>query len=187
MKVCNFELDHCNGHRTCETLTSIETDCRNPCNINLSVSSLLRLKNWSYVGQALAYRISWEIYTPYAGDSGMLLHVYGKLTMAKSKSSRFSYNWVVSLPPTSMFKKKKNTKQTNTSVQSRNFYYICINIPSSPANSAHMLLLIQYARAYSTHDQFLIRGRRMQNMLMLQGFLKSRLQTARKLHVFIRI
>jgi hypothetical protein len=23
MKVCNFELDHCNGYRTCETLTSI--------------------------------------------------------------------------------------------------------------------------------------------------------------------
>ena len=24
-KVCNYELDHCNGHRTCETLTSNET------------------------------------------------------------------------------------------------------------------------------------------------------------------
>jgi hypothetical protein len=22
MKVCNYKLDHCNGHRTCETLTS---------------------------------------------------------------------------------------------------------------------------------------------------------------------
>jgi hypothetical protein len=25
MKVCNYELDHCNGHRTCETPTSNET------------------------------------------------------------------------------------------------------------------------------------------------------------------
>jgi hypothetical protein len=25
MKVCNYELDHCNSHRTCETLTSNET------------------------------------------------------------------------------------------------------------------------------------------------------------------
>jgi hypothetical protein len=25
MKVCDYELDHCNGHRTCETLTSNET------------------------------------------------------------------------------------------------------------------------------------------------------------------
>jgi hypothetical protein len=25
MKVCNYKLDHCNGHRTCETLTSNET------------------------------------------------------------------------------------------------------------------------------------------------------------------
>jgi hypothetical protein len=25
VKVCNYKLDHCNGHRTCETLTSNET------------------------------------------------------------------------------------------------------------------------------------------------------------------
>jgi hypothetical protein len=25
MKVCNYKLDHCNGHRTCESLASIET------------------------------------------------------------------------------------------------------------------------------------------------------------------
>jgi hypothetical protein len=36
MKVCNYKLDHCNSHRTCETLTSNETT--NPCNLNLSVS-----------------------------------------------------------------------------------------------------------------------------------------------------
>jgi hypothetical protein len=33
-----------------------------------------------------------EIYIPYAGDSGMLQQVYGKLTMAKLKSFRLSYN-----------------------------------------------------------------------------------------------
>jgi hypothetical protein len=44
------------------------------------------------VEQALAYRISSEIYAPYAGDIGMLLHVYGKLTMAKLESSGLSYN-----------------------------------------------------------------------------------------------
>ena len=41
----------------------------------------------------------------HAGNSGMLLYVYGKLTIAKSNSTRLSYNSVVSLPPTSMFKK----------------------------------------------------------------------------------
>jgi hypothetical protein len=25
MKVCNYKLDHCNGHKTCKTLTSSET------------------------------------------------------------------------------------------------------------------------------------------------------------------
>jgi hypothetical protein len=53
------------------------------------------------VEQTLAYRISWEIYTPYTGDSGMLLHTYGK----KLKSSCLSYNWVVSFPTASMFNK----------------------------------------------------------------------------------
>jgi hypothetical protein len=38
------------------------------------------------------------MYTPYAGESGMLLHRKGKLTIAKSKSSRLPYSEVVSLP-----------------------------------------------------------------------------------------
>ena len=37
--------------------------------------------------QALEYRIIWEIYTPYAGDARMLLHINGKFTMGKLKSS----------------------------------------------------------------------------------------------------
>jgi hypothetical protein len=40
MTVCNYEFDHCNGRSTCDT----KRDCRNPCIINLSVSSVLRLK-----------------------------------------------------------------------------------------------------------------------------------------------
>jgi hypothetical protein len=99
--------------------TDIKRDCRNPCNINLSVSSLLRFKNWSYVEQSLAYRISWEMYTPYAGDSGMLLHMYGKLIMVKLKSSRLSYNWVVSFPSASMFiKTSKYEAEVDDSVVS---------------------------------------------------------------------
>jgi hypothetical protein len=46
--------------------------------------------------------ISEDIYTPYAGDSGMLLQVYKKLTMAKLKLSCLSYNWVISVLPISM-------------------------------------------------------------------------------------
>jgi hypothetical protein len=49
---------------------------------------------------SLTYRISWDFYTPYAGDSGMSLHDNGKL-----KSSRLSYNWVVSFPTASMLNK----------------------------------------------------------------------------------
>jgi hypothetical protein len=49
----------------------------------------LSRKSW-YVPQALKYRINWEIYTPYAGAAGMLLHINGKLTMGKLKSSLLS-------------------------------------------------------------------------------------------------
>ena len=43
-----------------------------------------------YLEQTLAYRINWEINTPYAGDSGILLSINGKLTIEKLKSSRLS-------------------------------------------------------------------------------------------------
>ena len=49
----------------------------------------LSMKFW-WEPQALAYRINWEIYTPYAGAAGMLLHINGKFTMEKLKSSLLS-------------------------------------------------------------------------------------------------
>jgi hypothetical protein len=45
------------------------------------------------------------MYTPQAGESGMLPHRKGKLTIAKSKSSRLSYSEVVSLPLESILSK----------------------------------------------------------------------------------
>jgi hypothetical protein len=89
----------------CQSQCDKWRDCRNPCIINLSLSSPPQLENWLYVEQALAYWISWEIYTSFAGDSGVLLHVFGKVTMAKFKSSRLSYNSVVSFQLAYMFRK----------------------------------------------------------------------------------
>jgi hypothetical protein len=98
MKVCNYKSDHCNGHKTCETLTLNKTYKLNPCHINLSLSSLPQLKNLIVcrVGPCISNQLlSWKKYTQYAGDSGILLD-YGKLTMVKlTKSSRLSYNWIV--------------------------------------------------------------------------------------------
>jgi hypothetical protein len=42
------------------------------------------------LNNSLEYRIIWEIYTPYAGTAGMLLHINGKFTMGKLKSSLLS-------------------------------------------------------------------------------------------------
>jgi hypothetical protein len=36
-------------------------------------------------GTTIPYRINSEIYTPYAGAAGMLLHINGKLTRGKLK------------------------------------------------------------------------------------------------------
>jgi hypothetical protein len=58
------------------------------------------------------------------------------------------------------------------------------NIPSSPAYGVCISHLIQYAKAYLTYDQFLVRGSLLTNKLMSQGFLQSRLQaTFRKFYV----
>jgi hypothetical protein len=40
--------------------------------------------------QALEYRINGEMYTPYAGATGMLLRMNGNITMGKLKSSLLS-------------------------------------------------------------------------------------------------
>jgi hypothetical protein len=58
------------------------------------------------------------------------------------------------------------------------FTYLCSNIPSSPAYGVYISHLIQYARACSTYNQFLIRGCLLTNELMSQGFLQSPTQTA---------
>jgi hypothetical protein len=73
-------------------------DSLKPCKINIFVSILPRFEMSSYAKQALAYRINWEINTPQAGESGILLHRKGMLTNAKSKSLRLSCSVVVNLP-----------------------------------------------------------------------------------------
>jgi hypothetical protein len=72
----------------------------NPATSTFFVCSLPRLEKSSFAKQALAYRINMEIhiYTPQAGESGILLYRKGNLTIAKSKSSRLSYSVFVSLP-----------------------------------------------------------------------------------------
>ena len=59
-----------------------------------------------------------------------------------------------------------------------NFPYTCSNIPLSPVYGVYLSQLIRYARACSTYDQFLSRGRLLTDKLMLQGFLQSRLMSA---------
>jgi hypothetical protein len=109
MKVCNYKLDHCNGHRTCETLTSNDTVDIPVISTCLSVvypdSKTDCMQSRPLHIESVEGYTCRNVYMPYAGESGMLIHVYRKLTMAKLKSSRLSYNWVVSFPPASMFNK----------------------------------------------------------------------------------
>jgi hypothetical protein len=57
-------------------------------------------------------------------------------------------------------------------------YSVFSNILLSPAYGVYISQLIRYARACSTYDQFLSRGRLLIYKLMLQGFLHSRLMSA---------
>jgi hypothetical protein len=57
-----------------------------------------------------------------------------------------------------------------------NFPYLCSNITASPAYGVYISQLIQYARACSTYDQFLVGGSLLKNKLISQGFQLSRLQ-----------
>jgi hypothetical protein len=104
MKVCNCKLDHCNGHRTCQTLTSNEiaeipvtltcllvayhdSKCKlisNPLNIE-SVERYIHCMQVISLMQVILLSIS--------------VYIHRKLTMAKLKLSHMTYNWIVSLPP----------------------------------------------------------------------------------------
>jgi hypothetical protein len=59
-----------------------------------------------------------------------------------------------------------------------NFPHLCSNIPASPAYGVCISQLIRHAKACSTYDQFLVRGRLLTNKLMSQGFQMSLLQGA---------
>jgi hypothetical protein len=63
--------------------------------LHLEIDSEGRLKT-------MEYRINWEIYTPYAGAAGMLLHMNGKFTMGKLKSSLLSLSFVFNRPSLSI-------------------------------------------------------------------------------------
>jgi hypothetical protein len=63
-------------HQTAQNFQSAagKRDCRKFYNIYFFVSRPPRIKKWSYVEHALAYRISCGILTPNADDDGILLH-----------------------------------------------------------------------------------------------------------------
>jgi hypothetical protein len=58
-----------------------------------------------------------------------------------------------------------------------NFPYLCINIPS-PAYGVYISLMIRYASACSSYDQFVNRGRLITHILKLHGFLQFHLRSA---------
>jgi hypothetical protein len=57
---CIGKLDRCNDRKIYKKLPVNEI--RNPCDINLFVSRLPWIKNWSYVKQAHAYWIRYKLY-----------------------------------------------------------------------------------------------------------------------------
>ena len=59
-----------------------------------------------------------------------------------------------------------------------NFPYLCSNIPSSPAYGVFVSQLIRYARACSSYEQFLRRGKLLTNKLIKQDYQQSRLKSS---------
>ena len=53
--------------------------------------------------QSREYRINWEMYTPYAGAAGMLLHKNGKFTIGKLNSSLLSNSFLFNRISLSIF------------------------------------------------------------------------------------
>jgi hypothetical protein len=82
---------------------NFRSDDFNLANRNLWFSrfpvSSLSMKSW-YEAQSVECNVNWEIYTLYAGVAGMLLHINGKFTMGKLKSSLLCFFcWQQDGPP----------------------------------------------------------------------------------------
>jgi hypothetical protein len=82
----NCQPSHGGDHKTFEVITSTWQSGTLGSVASFVRSNPLSKKSW-LEPQALEYRINWEICTPYAGAAGMLLHMNGKFTMGKLKSS----------------------------------------------------------------------------------------------------
>ena len=54
-----------------------------------------------------------------------------------------------------------------------NFPFLSSNIPSSPAYGVFISQLIQYARACSSYECFILRAMRLSNKLLGQGYVKA--------------
>ena len=59
-----------------------------------------------------------------------------------------------------------------------NFPFLSSNIPSSPAYGVFISQLIRYARACSSYECFILRGRRLSSKLLKQGYLVERLKSS---------
>ena len=59
-----------------------------------------------------------------------------------------------------------------------NFSFLSSNIPSSPAYGVFISQLIQYARACSSYECFILRARRLSSKLLKQGYLVERLNSS---------
>ena len=58
-----------------------------------------------------------------------------------------------------------------------NFPFLCSNIPTSPAYGVFISQLIRYARACPSYWCFILRGTRLSNKLLEQGYVKERLKS----------
>ena len=85
---CRSKQDHDNNHRICEMLILNELDGTTASSTCLSVACL-DLKT-DYTQNKLLHIQSAARQTPNAGNDGILLHKYGKMTKEKLKSSRLS-------------------------------------------------------------------------------------------------
>jgi hypothetical protein len=98
----------------------------------------------------------------------------------KSSTSTSYLDVLLKLDTNSKLTTQLYDKQDDFNFSIINFPYLCTccSIPAAPAYGVYISQLIQYARACSAYDQFLVRGSLLTNKLMSQGFQMSRLQAA---------
>ena len=95
----------------------------------------------------------------------------------ESNTSASYLDLLLSIGKDSQLSTSLHDKRDNFNFLIANFPFLCSNIPYSPVYGVFILQVIQYARACSSYECFILKSARLSSKLLGQGYVRERLKS----------